>query len=132
VVYAIKEFSYIAFEDITRHTVISAYFEKHPIYHIHAFVATFSDPTGKRCGNKGRFKYRIQDTESCMMKYSVADRSFVNMTTFGIGDEKAGVGIMSIRHALQLPIKLKYIWFKPHLKLKNIRAGPFASLEFFP
>src|SRR5579872_3966555 len=132
VIYIVKKLLHITFKRITDYGVILANFAKHTVHNLNSLVVTLSDPTRIRCFNKSWFKYRIQNIKKRMMKNSVSDSGFMNVSALWISYIKSRVFSVFICLIKKFSAKSENILFKISFKFLNIDFRPFALAELLP
>ena len=124
----IKKLLNIAFQSKTRFCVVFTNLARHIFKSKYSFMISFSDSTRKRCWDKSRFKYHIQDTKHGVMNNAISHSRFMDMSHFWVANIKACIRTMFIRFAFQLAVQFKNILFKIKLKFSHIWL---SSLSFF-
>ena len=132
VIYAVEEFSDIAFEHETIRGAVPSDTAGFTFQEIDAFVRTKPDAAGKRCRNERFLKNRIQNGKYCMMQNAIADFGFMDMALLRVMDIKAIVRPVAIRSVFQIAMKLKNALLEMPLKLHHVGLVPFVFLESFP
>ena len=66
-IYAIKKLPNIALQNVARPRVVPRGFSYKTTERTHSFMSTVTYATRERSGNKGRFKYEIQNGKNSMM-----------------------------------------------------------------
>ncbi len=128
----IKKLSNVAFQSKTCFRIVSAHLTQHGSQSLHSFVVSFTDATGKRIVNIGRFKNWIQNLKNSMVNYSVSNSGFVNVPQFWIMDVETCIFAVSVNFITKVMIELKKILLQISLEAKNVWLFAFAFLKFVP
>jgi len=132
VVDTVEKFLNVTFKDETWTSVIGTDFSDSVSKIQHSFVSAFADSARKRCGDESRLKYGIQYFKHCVMKNSVTDGRFVNVSSFRIAYPKRIISAVPVGMAFKFPIELEDMFFKLPLEPCHIRPVSLVRLEHIP
>ncbi len=132
VIYAVEEFSDIAFQNEAFSGAIPAYAAGFALQNIHPFMRAKPDPARERRRDERFFKDRIQHRKYRVMQNAVADFRFMDMSLLWIGNVEAVITAMAVGLALQIPMELEKVLFDMPLEFNDIPFVFLIRLERFP
>lgn len=131
-VHRIKKFLYVALQRITRLRIIPTNLACHLLKRKHPIVRPFADPARKRCGDKGRLKYRIQNAKNGVMDDSVAHCRFMYMSHLRVTNVKAAIRAVFVLFCTQAAMQRKDIFLQVPFKLQYIFSFTLVPAESLP
>ncbi len=131
-IHAVKEFSNIAFQSKARLLSVFAYAEEHLLKRINAFVRSVTNTTRKRSGNKRWFEYGVQHRKDRMVQDAIANRGFVNVALFRIGDVKTSIWSVLVRFIFQFAMQVENILLQTPFKFHHIALVPLITPKSVP
>ena len=127
-IHTVKEFSYVAFQNKTRPSIICGYFSD-SISHIqHASMRSFTYSAGKGCRNKCGLEDRIQNSKYRMVKDPVSDSCLINVAKLRVADPKGRIRSMFVGMGTEIVVKVKKIFLK--FPLEPCHVGLFLLVTF--
>jgi len=132
VVNSVKKLFDIAFKCVAMSRVVGAFLTEHFRNAVYTLMCSFSYSAREGCWNESRLENPIQDFKNSVMKNTIANGRFVNITKLRIADTEANIVAMSIRFVPKLPMQLKDVLFEVFLKFKHVNFLAFTSLELVP
>ncbi len=131
-IHTVKEFSNIALQSKARFLSVFAYAEKHFLKRIDSFMRAITNAARKRRGNKRWFKYGIQHRKNRVVQNAVADRGFVDVTLFRIGDVKTSIWSVLVRFIFQFAMQVENILLQTPFKFHHIALVPLITPKSVP
>ena len=122
----------VTFKSKTSPSIIFTFLKKHTLESGNSFMSSFANAAGERMRNKSRFKNGVKDSKNCMVKNSIANVCFVNVSLLWILYEKGSIGSMLICFAGKFARKFKYIFLKLIFKFLHILFVSFTLLKLIP
>jgi hypothetical protein len=89
-------------------------------------------PARKRIAGKGSVKKQIQYSIDCVMKQSVSDTGFMDISRLRVVNSEIFVAAVFVSEAFQLSVKLQNIIHQIQLKFLDVSFLSLASQKLFP
>lgn len=132
VINGVKKLFNVAFQNITRASVISGHFSDYPFCCKDTLVIAFTNSTREGVRDKGGFKNWIENVVDSVVEDPISDGRFVNMSFLRIINIKIGIWSVLVFLREQISLKLKYILLQFFFKLQNVWLTAFTNLKLLP
>jgi hypothetical protein len=132
VVYVIKKFLNVAFQDETGSRAILRDSPGHILQDTNPFMCAETYSAGKRRRDKSFLKDRVYDGEDGVMQNAVADFGLVDMPLLRIADIEAGVGAVLVLLCEKIAMQSENIFFKPQLEGLDVMPAPLVAFKNIP
>lgn len=131
-VYGIKKFGHIQFQDPQRACVIMGQSESQILHSSYRRVNTLCFSGRPRIKNKHFIPGRLNNPVDGVMKEAISDRSFVDMATLRIVNKKREVAAVLVDSILEVFVQCKNMIFKIDLEFSHVVFIAFLFFELRP
>ena len=131
-VYARKEFLYVAFQNPAGFRVIAACFICKRSESRKRFMRAFSDSARKRIGDEFPVEIWIEYTVYGVVQETVANTCFVNVSWLRVGDVEFLISAVAVGTISKVAVQHKEIVHEQKREFLYIRSSAFSAQEFPP
>lgn len=128
----IEKLSHIQLQNPQNTGIVAGQFKPKFVQPLYCRVSAFIFSGRPRIKNKELIPYWLNYPVDGVMEQSVTNRSFVNMTTLWIVDEKRKISSMIVGTAFQVLMQLENVVFEIYLELSYIIFIGFFFFKFRP